>query len=119
MARSFGIVTSLSGLSAGLVVNDLSFSQNADVAEARTSDGKISDLHAYSCATTITLSGVLDSESGSLVTAGSTLTIDSKTYIIESVTKTESNQAFCTVQITARTADSATVSGITTTGSGT
>ena len=114
MARSFGIVTSLEGLTGGIVVNSLSFSESAEIAEARNEKGQITDYAAYSNAKTVSITGVMDSERGSLATAGSKITLDGKDWIIDSVSKNESNTSFIEVTISAKTADSATITIIAT-----
>lgn len=105
MARQFGIITTVSGITS-LVVTSFTEKQNAQIAEARDSAGKITDLKAYSLGSTVTVKGFLDAESSS-VRAGDTLTLDGKNYIIESVSRNESNTAYVEVDITARSADSA------------
>lgn len=85
--RQFGIVTSLSGLTAGIAVNSLDFDDTVETAEARNEKGKITDLAAYSEKTTVSISGVVDTAKGELVKAGSSITLGGKTYLIESVKK--------------------------------
>lgn len=110
MARKFGIVTGVSGLTAGIVIQSLTYNETAETAEARNSTGAITDLAAYSRSTSLSISGLLDESDGTtLVSAGSTLTLGGKNYLIESVDKTESNTDFVRVSLSCRTADSATI----------
>lgn len=107
--RSFGIVTSVQGVSGGLVINSLSFSESAEIAECRGEKGEVLDLAAYSKAKTVNITGYLDSSKGTLATAGSKITLDGKDWIIDSVSKNESNSTFVEVSISARSADSAII----------
>lgn len=107
--RSFGIITNLQGLQGGICVNSLSFSESAEIAEARDEKGAITDLAAYSKATTVSITGVMDSAKGTLATAGSKITLGGKDYIIDSVSKNESNSAWVEVTVSARTADNAII----------
>ena len=106
--RIFGIVTQGDN-TAGIVVNSYSFNESCQIAEARSETGAVIDLAGYSRGTTVTVSGVIDTAKGNLVKAGSVLTLDGKEYIIESVQKEQSNTAFQTATITARTADQAII----------
>ena len=107
--RAFGIVTSLTGLTAGICVNSLDTNETVETAEARNETGAITDLAGYSQRREITVTGVLDSANGTLVTAGSKLTIASKDYLITSVARREQNQGFCEVTITCTGADDALI----------
>jgi len=111
--RKFGIVTSLEGLTGGICVNSLSFSESAEIAEARDEKGKITDYAAYSNAKTVNITGVMDTAKGTLVTAGSKITLDGKDWIVDSVSKNESNSAFVEVSVSAKTADNAIITIIT------
>lgn len=112
--RAFGVVTSVTGLTAGIQVNSLNSTDSAEIAEARDKDGKVTDLMAYSIGKTISVTGVLDSAAGTLVTAGSSITIATVTYLIDSVQKSETNNGFVQVTISAKTADSAVITPIST-----
>ena len=107
MARKFGIVTNLTGLQAGIVVNSITRDESAEIAEARNEKGEVTDLQAYSVGESISVQGVIDDEKGEIVKAGSKLTLASRDYIVESVNKPETNTGFCEATINARTADSA------------
>lgn len=108
--RQFGIISDgLSSLSAGICVNSIDQSENVETAQARNESGAITDIAGYSNSKQITLTGVLDTAKGSLAAAGNTLTLDGKTWLIDSVSKRSSNTSFCEVTITARTADNAEI----------
>lgn len=109
MGRQFGIITSVEGLTAGIVVQSLSFAENVETVEARNTSGQCTDLASYSKSTTLSISGLVDTQQGTLITAGSKLTIGGKDYLVESVTKNESNTDFIRADISARTADSAVI----------
>ena len=107
--RSFGIVTSLTGLTAGICVNSLDTNETVETAEARNETGAITDLVGYSRRREITVTGVLDSAKGTLVTAGSKLTIGNKDYLVNSVQRRESYQGFCEVTLGCTGADDAII----------
>lgn len=111
MARQFGIVTDMSDtLSAGILINSISFDESTQTAEALDTQGAVVDIAAYSRSTTISIDGLLDTTEGvELVKAGNKITIGDKDYLIESVSKQESNTDFCRVSLTARTSDNATI----------
>ena len=107
--RAFGIVTSTSGLTAGIMVNSLDFSDNVETAEARNQLGAITDIAAYSNSKTVSIQGLMDTAKGNVATAGSILTLDSKDWLIDSVSRRESNTGFVQLTISARTADNAQI----------
>ena len=107
--RSFGIITSLSGLTAGICVNSLDTNETVETAEARNEKGAITDLAGYSQRREITVTGVLDSAKGTLVTAGSKLTLGGKDYLVNSVQRRESNQSFVEVTLSCTGADDALI----------
>lgn len=110
--RKFGIITSLAGLTGGIMVNSLSFNETAEIAEARNETGEITDYVGFSRATTVSVTGVMDTAKGDLATAGSVLTLGGKDYIIDSVSRNQNNTAFVEVTISARTADNAIITVI-------
>jgi hypothetical protein len=107
--RSFGIVTSLTGLTAGICVNSLDTNETVETAEARNETGAITDLAGYSQRREITVTGVLDSAKGELITAGSKLTLGGKDYLVNSVQRRESNQSFCEITLGCVGADEAEI----------
>lgn len=110
MARKFGIITNLEGLQAGIMVNSLSYDESCETAEARNERGQIVDIASYSRGVSVSIQGVLDESEGvSLVKAGNKITLDGKDFLIESVSKSESNTDFVQVDISARSADDATI----------
>lgn len=80
--RQWGIITSLTGLTGGIMVNELTFNETAEIAEARNETGQIVDYAAFSNAKTVTVNGVMDTAKGTLATAGSKLTLGGKDWII-------------------------------------
>lgn len=110
MARKFGIITSVQGLTAGIMVNGLTYNESAESAEARNEQGQIVDLASYSRSTSLSINGYLDESDGvTLAKAGNKLTLDGKEYLIESVDRTESNTDFVQVSLSCRTADDVTI----------
>ena len=112
MARQFGIVTdNMTGaLAAGILINSISFDQSTETAECRDMQGAVVDIAAYSRSTSISVDGYLDTtENVELVKAGNKITIGGKDYLIQSVSKQESNTDFCRVSLSARTSDNATL----------
>ena len=110
MAVQFGIITAASGVT-GISLTDVTISHGADIADARDSSGKVTDLKAYSKNTTLTCNGYL-TYGGSVIEAGTSVTVDGTTYIVESAEQVESNTEFVRYNLTMRTADSATISAI-------
>ena len=105
MARQFGIITTVSGITS-VVVTSFSEKQNVQIAEARDSRGQITDLKAYSLGVTVHIKGYLDNTACD-VQAGDTLELGGRHYIIESISRNETNTAYAEVDITGRSADSA------------
>ena len=107
--RQFGIITDVSGITGGIMINSLDFNEQVETAEARNEKGAITDIAGYSNSKTVSIQGVMDTAKGSVATAGSTLTFGGKTWLIDSVAKREANTQFVSLTITARTADNAEI----------
>ncbi len=107
--RKFGIVTDVSGITAGIMINSLDFNETVETAQARDELGRIVDIAAYSNAKTVSIQGLMDTAKGSVATAGSIITLDGKQWLIDSVAKRESNTGFVELTISARTADNAQI----------
>lgn len=107
--RKWGIITDVSNITGGILINSLSFEDSAQTAEARDDKGRVVDLAAYSRQQSVTIQGLMDTAKGTLATAGSKLTLDGKDWIIESVSKQESNQDFVRLTVTAKTSDNAII----------
>lgn len=107
--RQYGIITNLEGLQAGIMVNSLSYNDTAQIAEARNQKGQITDYFAFSNAKTVSVTGVMDTSKGELATAGSKITLNSKDWIIDSVSRNQTNTGVVEVTISARTADNAII----------
>ena len=115
MARPFGILTTVSGLSGTMVINSFTTSGSVEVAEARNESGKVTDRKAYSKTTTYRGDGLLDTNEvpAEAVSAGATIVIEGKTCLIESCDVTETNNEFAKVSFTATHKDDETVVGLT------
>ena len=107
--RKFGIITDVSGITAGIMINSLDFNETVETAQARDELGRIVDIAAYSNAKTVSIQGLMDTAKGSAATAGSIITLDGKQWLIDSVAKRESNTGFVELTISGRTADSAQI----------
>lgn len=107
--RKFGIITDVSGITGGIMINSLSFTENAETAEARNEKGQVTDYAAYSRNSTCNITGVLDTAKGDLAKAGSKITFDGKDWIIDSVSKNESNSTFVEVSVSCKSADNAII----------
>lgn len=114
MARQHGILTTVSGLSGTMVVNNFTTSESVEVSEARDESGKVTDRKAYSKTTTYRGDGLLDTNEvpASAVSAGATIVIEGKTCLIESCDVTETNNEYAKVSFTASSKDNETVVGI-------
>ena len=116
MAKTkFGIVTSIDGLTAGVTVSGLDFSETVQQAEARNEKGQIIDMVGFSKRKTVNISGTMQQTASTLASAGSTITLDGKSWLITDVSRTESNTDFVQVSISATTADNAEITVLDTT----
>ena len=96
-------------MTAGICVNSLDTNETVETAEARNEKGAITDLAGYSQRREITVTGVLDTAKGTLVTAGSKLTLGGKDYLVNSVQRRESNTSFVEVTLGCTGADEAEI----------
>lgn len=99
--RKFGVTSTLSGLSEGIVVNSITHNSTSETAEARDEHGQIIDIAVYGEGDEITIDGLVTTATNTLK-AGSIATVDGKNYLVTSTSKTESNTAFQTTNVTAR-----------------
>lgn len=100
--RRFGVTSNVSGLAAGIIVNNISHSDNTETAEARNEKGQLIDLAVYGGGDEISVDGLVV---GNGVKAGTVVTIDGKNYLVTTTSKTESNTAFQTANFNARYAE--------------
>ena len=107
--RKFGIITDISGITGGIMVNSLDFSENCETISARDEQGKVCDIAGVSNSKSVTITGLMDTAKGDIATAGSKITLDSKDWLIESVSRKESNSGWVELTISAKTADSAII----------
>lgn len=105
-ARKFGVTSDVGGLSTGLIVNSLSFSKDAESAEARNEKGEIIDIAAFSTQETVDVNGVYVGEG---IEPGTVVTIGDKEYLVTSSSKNENNTAFQEGSLSCRRADKATL----------
>lgn len=110
--RKWGIITSVTGLEAGICVNSLDTSENVETGQARNEKGQVTDMCGFSRTRSITVTGVLDTAKGELAKAGAKLTIGGKDYLITSVQKKESNTTFVEVTLTCEGSDEAIITVI-------
>ena len=102
MALSFG-VTSTGGYG---VLQSLSETETAEIADARDESGKVTDQKAYSKTSEATAEGIFNGDS--LGGAGTSLTIGSVTGLITNQGIAESNTGYKTVSVSIQKKDSAT-----------
>lgn len=107
--RKFGIITSTTGITGGLVINSIDTSESVTSAEALNEQGAVTDIAGYQQRRTINLRGYYDTAKGDLAEAGGIITIGGKDYLIESVQQTESNTSFVQVALTCVGADDAEI----------
>lgn len=107
--RKWGIITDVSNITGGILINSLSFDDSTQTATATDTLGRVCDIAAYSRSQSVTIQGLMDTAKGSLATAGSKLTLDGKDWIIESVSRQQSNQDFVRLTVTAKTSDNAII----------
>ena len=110
----FGIITTVTNVSESIVIQSLNKKTSVEIAEARNEQGLVTAMKAYSKGYSVDIRALVNTDN--LKTeAGQTLTIDNKTYIIESTDQAETNVGWVEVSLSAKTADSATITGIATT----
>lgn len=109
--RKFGIITNQSAFT-GVMLNSVDTNASVDIAECRNESGTVTDLQAYSVGETIAATGVLDTARGNIASPGATLTVESKSYIIDGVNKRETNTGFVEISINGRRADNAVLTPI-------
>lgn len=104
--RRFGVTSNVSGLAAGIIVNNISHSDSTETAEARNEKGQLIDLAVYGGGDEISVDGLVV---GNGVKAGTVVTISEggtqKNYLVTTTSKTESNTAFQTANFNARYAE--------------
>lgn len=110
--RKFGIITDVSGITGGIMINSLDFSDSVETAEVKNEKGQTVDIAAFSKSSTVSISGLMDTAKGDLATAGSKITLDNKEWLIDSVSRKESNSGWVEVSISAKTADNAIITVI-------
>ena len=105
--RHFGITSTLTGLSQGIVVNSISHSDSTESAEARDEKGRIIDIAVYGGGDEISIDGLV---TGTGVKAGDIISITengtTKKYLVTASSKNETNTAFQTASVNARYAPS-------------
>lgn len=116
-SRRFGIITDVSGVTQGIMINSLDFNTSVETAQARNEHGQITDLAGYSNSKTVSIQGLMDTAKGNVAEAGSVLTLDGKQWLIDSVARRESNTGFVELTISARTADEAQIYQVSSTSS--
>lgn len=113
MARQHGIITTITGLTGSVVLNNLTYSNAVEISEARNEKGYITDRKAYSKKTTVRGDGLLDTGEipVTAIDSGATITISGKEYLVESCDITESNTDYAKISFSAVRADECTVEG--------
>ena len=106
MGRSFGVVQTVTGLSASLL-QSVETGSTVDIAEARDADGKVTDEIAYSQTKTATVDFVVDG-TDTVAEAGASEVIGGLTGLITDATETENNTAYKTGRLTVKIKDGAT-----------
>ena len=97
--RRFGITSDLSGLSQGLMVNNISFTEDSQVAEARNQYGQLVDLAVYANDKNVTIDGLY---LGDMLSGGSVINIGSEQYMVTSTARGETNIGFQTGTVNAQ-----------------
>lgn len=106
-SRYFGVTTDLSGnIGDGIIANNLNWTNNTEIAEARDEKGKLLDLATYSQNKEVQIDGLFV---GTGVDVGTVVQIGGKDFLVSTSNHTESNTAFQTASVTARCGDDDTV----------
>lgn len=108
MARQFGVISTPSGTVAGVLANSCKLTETVKDASVIDENGKTVEIKAYSVDKTADISGVVE-DVAALVEAGATITINSQQYLVSSKSVNEASEAFTTADISAKAADSATI----------
>jgi len=112
MARQFGIVTTSTGVSS-IVIQSIQEGSSIETAQAMDENGNITDINGYGAKNSVTIKGLVD---GSVTAkAGDVISVGSDSYIITSFTKSQSNNGYAEVDISAEGAPGVTPVGPTTT----
>lgn len=106
MARKYGIASFANGH--GMIVNSFQPEESVEKAEARDESGRVIDTWAYSRAKNFNVSGVYD-DASELPKAGDVLTFDGEDYLVDNVSKPETNTGAVEVTIQCSRADNATI----------
>jgi hypothetical protein len=108
MARQFGVVTAKNGTVSGVLANSCKLTENVKDASVIDENGKTVEIKAYSVEKTADISGVVE-DPAAVAAAGSTITLAGQKYLVSSKTLNEASEAFTTADISAKTADNATI----------
>lgn len=107
MARSFGVISIVSGTTtaiADIVAESVNTAESVETATARNEVGKVTDVLAYSKTKTLTINGLLN-VSAPTVTAGSTIVISGGTFLVTNAELVESNTDFVRYNLTVTSSD--------------
>ena len=110
----FGIITTLTGTE-DIIIQSINKKTSAEIAEARDESGRVIELKAYSQGKSVDIRALLNADKIQ-TEAGQTLTVEGQEYIIESTDQAENNTGWVEVSLSARTADSASITSYTNTG---
>lgn len=105
MARQFGVISTNGSLAASLLQN-ITKSSSAEIAEAQNEKGKRTDMIAYSRTETISCDFVMDT-GDTLPQVGSKVTIGGVEGLVTEISINESNTAYTSGSMTIETKDSA------------
>lgn len=107
MARSFGVISIISGTTtavADIVAESVNKAVSVETATARDESGKVTDMKAYSKTTTYTINGLLN-VSTPTIEAGSVIAISGGTFLVTNAELVESNTDFVRYNLTVTVSD--------------
>lgn len=107
MARSFGVISIVSGGStaiADIIAESVTVSESVETAQARDESGKVIDFQAYSKTKTLTINGLLNVTTPT-IEAGSVIVISGGTFLVTSAEQVESNTDFVRYNLTVTSSD--------------
>ena len=109
--EAFGVYTSVSGISGAMTLSGLTWSESVEIAESRKEDGKVAKRKAYSKTTTVKGDGTVNSAEvpPEEISAGGTITIDGKDFLVENCDVTQTNTDFAKASFTATHKDNETI----------
>ena len=105
MARIFGVAM-FPGTGAGIICNSFNEDESGEKAQARNEKGQVCDEWVYSVGRSFSATGLIDNVS-KLPKIGDKFTLNSKEYLLDSISKPKTNTGAAEVTFSGSAADEA------------